>query len=535
MTESRAKPRRARVVAALGLSLLLLLAVEGLQSLAGRGSFFGRLRQTLAGDADELAVPGTRWRPLSDAERQSASSLSPGLYQAHADPRVAYTLRAEDELAIYDARVRTDALGLRRRGSLDEALPEEDVLRVVLLGASIPFGFGVTDEQAPAQVLERLFAERRSPGSPRVICRTVAVPRWGHRNAVAFLLDHREELQPDIVIYMPVGNDISDTGSVDQSGHLRPWPDMSSRHVGITISDNAVVQSLIDASVRLRELGDVPSLEFAGASALRTGLGPESVRRYEDAVSSVEQLESKFSRLLVVRYRHNEQTTLLLDHAARRGLRPETMTLFGNVTPRMTLGHDPHPSAETQATLAMLIAERLVALGWVEIAPEPALPELSGAAAEQLAPALDGAALAAQAEQARQLNRALLRPVIEPGTGEGLFQVYGGIGPGGLVGPGLLAMLGLEGERLELVLQPLPERPGLYPFDVVVRANGELLGRMTLGPTTPVRVQFELPASLSEEELADIELRAEHWGVVSIMGRSLPASFRLLRMACVEP
>jgi hypothetical protein len=78
----------------------------------------------------------------------------------------------------------------------------------------------------------------------------------------------------------------------------------------------------------------------------------------------------------------------------------------------------------------------------------------------------------------------LLRSVIEPETGEGVSQIYGGMSPEGLVRMGLLALA------------------------------------------------FPLPDALADKTFADIELRAEHWGVVSAGGRSLTAGFLLNRLAC---
>ncbi|MFT7463871.1 MAG: hypothetical protein ACI9EF_002219 [Pseudohongiellaceae bacterium] len=194
-------------------------------------------------------------------------------------------LRTDVDLSMYDVPFRTDALGLRcRPGTRNSKKEPEDALRIVVVGASIPFGIALEAEQVTAHILERLLQERSLPsagvdagGRARpIVCRTVAVPRWGHRNAVSFLLDHWDELRPDIVIYMPVGNDTSDTLIVDESEHRRDWPDSLSRYPKITVSDNATVQLLSYADLLHRTRGDALPGEIVGAHALRADLGQES-------------------------------------------------------------------------------------------------------------------------------------------------------------------------------------------------------------------------------------------------------------------
>ena len=528
---------RARLIGSLALGLLLLAAIEGVHSLSGRGSLYERARQVLGGAADQGSLGNPSWMPLADLERQRASVNSPGLYSLHVDPRVGSTFRVESDLSIHDTPFRTDGLGLRRRRGENAGEHEPaNALRIVVLGASIPFGVGLPDDQVMAQVLEQLLRERSLPDNRPVLCRTVAVPRWGHRNAVSFLLDHWDELRPDIVIYMPVGNDTSDTLIVDQSGHRRAWPDVLSRYSPIVISDNETVQVLSYADLLHRTRGESLSPELAGARALRSDVGHESQRRFQDAVSSLEilalQVERKAGELLVVRYQPTDRMDVFFDHAAQRGLRPEVLGLFDRITPAMTLGFDPHPSGESHSAMATMIAERLIELDWVETAGELPLPQLVALFAKRKARDFDWAAVVERAEQSRRMSESLLRSVIEPATGEGLAQIYGGISPEGHVGMGLLALLGFDGPALELDVSPLPGRPDLYPFDITVRADGALLGSVTLSARGVAAVRFELPPELAGQPHADIELRAEHWGVVKASGRSLAASFRLERLSC---
>jgi hypothetical protein len=526
---------RARLVAAVGVALLTLAALEGAWSLSGHGSLFRRVRQVVSGGDHTGDLSTAGWMPLADLERERATVTSQGLYRTHPDPRVGYALRADAELAIHDVPFRTDDLGLRRRP--DDGEPEpEDALRVVILGASLPFGMALPDDQVMAHVLEGLLDERRAPDAPPVLCRTVAAPRWNHRNAVSFLLDHWDALRPDIVVYMPVDNDASDTLVVDGSGHRRSWPDPFSRHPGIAISDDLTVQLLSYASARLQSQGLPPLHDVAGALALRSDVGAESVRRHDDAVASLVTLarhaERHSAELLVLRYQISERMDVLFERVQRRGLQPEVLALFADVPAGMTLGFDPHANAETHQAMAALIAARLVERGWVTLAEGQALPPASGLPAEHLSPPFDWEPLTDRARGARKRSRQRLLSVIEPETGTGLAQVYGGLEPEGLVGQGVLVLLGVEGPRLELRLSPLPEREDLYPLEVVVRAGNARLGELTIEAGAPAEASFELPEGLQGKASVDVELRAGHWGVVTSHGRALPASFQLERLAC---
>src|SRR4029453_18065282 len=93
--------------------------------------------------------------PVTDAERRRAAANNPGPYAVHKDPLVGYVLRGDAEFEVFGGSVHTDALGLRRRTG-----PRHDVkpLRIVVVGDSVAFGYGLDDDQALAQRLEDLLA-----------------------------------------------------------------------------------------------------------------------------------------------------------------------------------------------------------------------------------------------------------------------------------------------------------------------------------------------------------------------------------------
>src|SRR5262249_23718084 len=116
----------------------------------------------------------------------------------------------------------TDELGMRARPGPP---PAEDALRIVVLGDSVAFGFGLDDGDTLASQLERLLA---APLGGRAGCATVAVPSWNAQNAWRFLLDHLDRFRPDVVLYFPVENDLEDGYGVNEAGQRRTAEDPGS-------------------------------------------------------------------------------------------------------------------------------------------------------------------------------------------------------------------------------------------------------------------------------------------------------------------
>ncbi|HTE05439.1 MAG TPA: hypothetical protein VK824_04515, partial [Planctomycetota bacterium] len=200
-------PRLGLALAALAATLL---AVEGVASaLAGRLLLTPLVRARLASPPAATDVFAQRSEAPGPARPgPGAAAPAEGVYRVHPDPLVGYTLRLSRQLAVFDAPVHSDALGLR---TTPGPPPAPDAPRVAILGDSVAFGYGLRGEETIAARLGVLLGASRGPGEPPVACRTVAMPGWNHANAVHFLLDHLDALAPDIVVYVPVGNDLLDT------------------------------------------------------------------------------------------------------------------------------------------------------------------------------------------------------------------------------------------------------------------------------------------------------------------------------------
>ncbi|MHC5212597.1 MAG: hypothetical protein ACYTG2_17935, partial [Planctomycetota bacterium] len=258
--------------------------------------------------------PGPHADADADERRAAPPEAPPGgrgdLYTVHDDPLVGYVLWPDTDLAIYEGRIRSDSLGLRRRPG---GPPPADALRVVVLGDSVAFGLGVNDDEVLAARLERALEAARGPDARPVVCRTVAIPSWNHRSAAAFLSDHWDALDPDIVLYLPCRNDVYDIDSAYPSGLRRVMPDPSAADPWLNVS----VRSNLEGQARRLAQGDDATLTIheLGTLATNADLSPESTRRLDENADTIaalaERLAARDCRLLLVWTTTDHYTWLL--------------------------------------------------------------------------------------------------------------------------------------------------------------------------------------------------------------------------------
>ncbi|HZJ69358.1 MAG TPA: hypothetical protein VFF36_00365, partial [Planctomycetota bacterium] len=326
-----------RVLLALLATAAALVVVEGVLSLAIDRSLARMLRGEPV--APRPAPPPTRPAPPPEGSR--------GLYRVHPDPRVGYVLTPNAELKIFDGLIHSDALGLRRRPRPPRG---PDALRIVVLGDSVAFGYGLNDDQTLAHRLELLLntageAAARAAGAqaraggvaaggasgaasvapPRPVeCQTVAVPGWNHRNAVYCLLDHLDALDPDLVVYLPIPNDLLDSDGINEDGNRRQTIDATSHDPWLSVNQLASVLFARNAAQTLEERGAVPWI-WLGPDALMSDLSAESHRRYDENVDSIallaQTIERRGGQLLLLQWLDDHYGRSLRLRLAERGLR----------------------------------------------------------------------------------------------------------------------------------------------------------------------------------------------------------------------
>jgi hypothetical protein len=492
------------LLAAAAASLLLL---EGLLSLA-----FATSVRALLGRQEP--VEDEPYTP-TDRDRAAAAARTEGPFRVPADPLVGYTLKTESELVF------SEDLGLRARPGPP---PAEDALRIVVLGDSVAFGFGLGDEETLAAQLERQLA---GPLGGRVACFTVAIPSWNARNAWRFLLVHLDRFRPDVVLYLPVENDLEDSYGVTEAGQRRAAEDPASLQPLLHVR---ALRAFVTLRTReLRAAGDDPAGRL-GPGVIGSRLGALARARYGELADTIvrgaARLERIGARLALVSYEQSEFHRELRAELRRTGAAPVEIALLEELRRDDALADDPHPSAATTAVFATWIAASLLEHGWLPAVERSSLPAVPESHAQRRARPLEDADIEGWSRARRARQEGELRARISTATLEGILQVYGGLNLDGSMESRFAAVLP-RGERVRVRLAPIDGRPDLHPLEVRVFADERALGHLSVLATGASEASFELPGG---EGAFDLCLEARDWAVVTVRGKSWVASARLVEL-----
>lgn len=533
----------ARVLLALGAVLLAGLVFEGSHSL-----LTGR---PLLGGNSFLAPSVGRLR-LTDAERAAVAVSGAGPFSLSCDPGVAFTMRPDSTYTL-GVPVRIDRYGTRVRLGPE---PAPGTKRVVLLGDSVTFGFGVADDETMAHRLERHLAGVTPAGTAAPAVFTLACPGWNVWNCARALCDHLGRLEPDIVVYTPVANDLYDSFATTESGHrafaFDPAVGMQRPHVNFEahvalLAAQAPLLSPVDA-VALRLAGGwdaIPPVSFSG-------LTPESRRRWQgfcDVIADLDQRLRRRNGAFAVQLCFDDTFELLV--ASVLGERAPDVPLvppFSSHSATDRLQGDPHPNALCIDARARVLAAFLLQRGLVA-GDVDALPPLAPAYRDRVAalgPASDRAAWRREHERGW---RQRIGPTIDLTCARGAHQVYGGVEADGMVGRGAWMALDARGAgdgaassdlELTLEVERLPLTSGLYPCNLAIRFGGRPAHVYALsepddatGPPWTLRVPAPPGSAREPEEEAtgciDVLIEPTNYIVQDHEGRSRLACFRLRR------
>lgn len=146
-----------------------------------------------------------------------------------------------------------NALGLRGPAVAPEKPP--GVYRVLVVGDSFAFGWGVEDEEAlPARLAELLTAP---PGAERVEVLNAGVAGWSAAHYWLYLRERGFALDPDLVLLVPSENDLSDLAALRF--------ELDDRNLPVRITSTL---RMIDESGRMRYLDEshlgLPRVAFPG-------------------------------------------------------------------------------------------------------------------------------------------------------------------------------------------------------------------------------------------------------------------------------
>lgn len=469
------------------------------------------------------------------AEREALLGAMPsvGPYRVPEDPLVGFTLAAAAEIDYLGQRFETDALGLRPRPG-PPAGP--DAFHIVVLGDSVAYGQGLAHEQNLAAQLEGLLRAVSAPGAREVVCSTVGIPGWNARNAARHLLDNLDRIAPDLVLFVPVENDLDDSYGVSEAGQRRRAEDPAVPHpLCVVAPPYELFRNLGKQMLGPRGLARRTKEVHIAQWALLAGLTEASRWRLADMADTLASLAQRLERagaqLVLAPYVQHDLHRSVRARLVERGLDLPVLPLLAEFLHADGLGKDPHPNAETMRALAIWAAEGLLAQGLVPLAaarPLPAVPEkFSGRQAREFA----AAELAAWRTDFERAHAALLVARIEPAELEGLFQLYGGVNADGTLG--IEAALVLPpGRRLRLELAGAVDAPGLYPLEFAVWVDGRIVGELTLahaGETGRV-AEFELAPAQAAAPF-EVRILAEDWALARVLERRVPVSARLVAVS----
>ncbi|MCA8956211.1 MAG: SGNH/GDSL hydrolase family protein [Planctomycetes bacterium] len=520
------KPLIARCLLAIGALSVTGLMGLGVLDLVTRSSY---LHRALSGNA------GPRMAML-DEERVAAAAKTVGPFSAPIDPHVGITMKRGARRDLVGTPASMDGFGQRLRVGPE---PVAGALRIAVLGDSVAFGFGVADDQTIGHFLEEYLARCCAV---RPVVFTVACPGWNHHNEHRFLKSHLARLRPDVVLLLPIGNDLHDAYTVNEVGHRSleydpvrgaVQPHTSAEQYNLMMVHYA--QASLQELMKVRAAG---GLEASMPHVVTSGLAPESRRRWVEVVDNVRDLDrclrARGARLAV---------GLTVDkgfeaaYRARIGAAlPELpfIATFDAIGTADHLATDPHPNARYTRALAWCFAEFLVRQGWLKEVDAGKLPPIPEGFASRRVPARSPEQVRARADEYTAKWRAFFRSEVVVRDTTGFHQVYGAVYGDGVVNRTLLVALRNPGRGVIVMhFDRLRGDSGVYPLRLTARINGVSAGEMEVTPPRGNELadafRIAVPASV-RDEFVDLEVRASNWVVEQDQGMSRTASFKLLRV-----
>lgn len=143
------------------------------------------------------------------------------VYRPAPRPDVGYTLIPGFRGKAYGQPLRVNDRGFRGPSWREE--PEENGIRIALLGDSHAFGFGVAYEDTVAARLARRLEEAH--GVPVEVL-DFGVPGYNSRQQLAVWRHHARKYRPDLVVLMPCNNDDQPALVAGERGWLRRGRDV---------------------------------------------------------------------------------------------------------------------------------------------------------------------------------------------------------------------------------------------------------------------------------------------------------------------
>ena len=519
-----------RVLLAIGATLTIAALFEGTYTLvSGEPSVLTRRWLHPRLDAGFVRMG------MLDEERMAAAALTEGPFDEDVDPLVGGRLKAGLDRLLLQATTRTDRWGQRVRAG---GRPEPGAQRIVVLGDSVAFGMGVSDGQALGHRLETWLAGAIEQDDPPPAVWTVASPGWNTASQTRFLLNHLERLDPDLVVLMPVENDLDDRYFVNGFGHREGFvaePGLP----GMGVRDH--VKLFMESYDRRAPLSIKKAHLAAGgrdviAPALLAGHGPESRRRWGAMFGNLselrERLTARGARLCIA---HVSKDTFAKAYGVRlreAGLDIKRTILVEEQDADDTLGYDVHGNPRFVDLCARIMAGWLIQERWIENATRPLPPHEE--AERRRGTALPAAAASAWLDELLALQLRFAGPTVNLRDATGFHQIYSGIASDGGLGRYALAALRQRdpAKTLRVHVLRLPATDGVYPLSIALHANRTPIGVIEVpapkaGEELLTFQDVPLPEAFRDQAWIDVGLEASNWIVLEEDGVSRTIACRV--------
>lgn len=112
-----------------------------------------------------------------------------------------------------------NSLGLRGQ---EITTKKEGAIRILIVGDSLVFGWKLLEKDRLSNVLNK-YASKINTAKKKVEFFTIALPGWNVKSERAFLESHLRLLDPDLVIWWTIPNDVEDVAGAIPPGILARW------------------------------------------------------------------------------------------------------------------------------------------------------------------------------------------------------------------------------------------------------------------------------------------------------------------------
>lgn len=478
-------PRRIELDARLlALGAGLILALLGLAALL----LFRPASPARSLQDEVLREPALRAQLVEELARQST-----GNYDSHPDATVGHVHLPGQRNGPHGVE-RINSRGMREE---EYELPKPlGMIRVVILGDSFVFGWGVAAEERMGAHLEQVLRERGA-GSVALEVVHLGVISWSLASECAYVLRQLETLAPDLVVQITLTNDLDDPQGIRGFGGLGNFSTQG-RGPG-------------DSLVYVNHCRDL--LDVAAQNYLSRGWGFDSLTRFEEARSWLAALRQGMAKLpghprhlLLVHWHHYNPVF----HARLgRSLEPESLfylpVRFWNREEYHNSPEDLHWSPAGHRAVARILYTLIRERG---LLPLPNLERWPEAEEETRALAEEGWK---EAEAEPRLPSGL-KPSLEPADLDDKLarQILGGLDREGLVSPyaSILLRSKRAASELRVTGQFLPDRV-LAGKVVRIFVDEFEVGQLVVAPGEPFDFRAPLPAEVGEREASSVRFLAE--------------------------